>query len=296
MKPILVLLVAATSVALAGAQDTFKVNVESVQVYATVTDVNGRFVTDLERPDFRVFEDGKEQQIDAFSSDDSPLSVGILFDSDGEMGSNWNIAKQAALAFLKVGNLANEYFLIEYSAKPQVTEDYTADLDKLAAYSHKIKGSANDGGLDAIYAGLEKLRDARNPRKVLLVFTSGGFLKSQHSAAAVRTLARQLDVQIYGITLIKSDFHGTPGGRDSGETLIGSVGGQTFTPDNGRDFLNTGRKVAVGLRNQYILGYHSTNPKHDGKYRRLEVKLALENAPHLNVQTRNGYYSMEPER
>jgi hypothetical protein len=144
--------------------------------------------------------------------------------------------------------------------------------------------------------GLEKLREAKNPRKVLRVFTSGGYLKSQHKAAAVRALARQLDVQIYGITLIEVDIHGSLDGRDSAETLIGSVGGETFTPDGALDFLSTCRKVAVGLRNQYILGYHSTNPEHDGKYRRLDVKLALKNAPPLNVQTRNGFYALGPER
>lgn len=281
---------------LARAQDTIKVDVETVQVYATVTDVKGRFVTDLEQPNFRVIEDGKEQHIEAFSSDDSPLSVGILFDSNGQMGRNWDVAKQAALAFLKIGNLGNEYFLIEYNAKPQVTEDYTNAIDKLANHIHKMARTRDDGAQDAIYMALDKLREARNPRKVLLVFTSGGYLKSQHKAAAVRTLARQLDVQIYGITLIEGDIHGSLDGRDSGETLINAVGGETFSPDGGPDFLSTCRKVAVGLRNQYILAYHSTNPAHDGKYRSLDVKVVLKNAPPLNVQTRKGYYALQPER
>src|SRR3984957_1445641 len=227
---------------MAYAQETIKVNVETVQVYATVTDLKGRFVTDLTARDFKVVEDGKEQHIDAFSSDDSPLSVGILFDSNGDMGTDWEIAKQGALAFLKVGNLGDDYFVIEYNDKPKLTEDYTSDIEKLQNHAHTMGHSRDNGAYDAIYAGLEKLRDAKHPRKVLLVFTSGGYLKSQHGAAAVRTLARQLDVQVYGITSTEIDIHGALKGRDTGETVIDSVGGETFTPDDPRDFPNTCRK------------------------------------------------------
>ena len=101
------------------AQDVLKVNVETVQVHTTVTDLKGRFVTGLEAKHFTVAEDGKRQQIDSFSADDAPLSIGILIDVTGTMGRNLPLARQAALTFLRAGNLANEYFVIE-SSNPKV--------------------------------------------------------------------------------------------------------------------------------------------------------------------------------
>jgi Ca-activated chloride channel homolog len=275
--------------------DVIRVNVEMVQAYTTVTDVKGRFVTNLKAGNFRVSEDGKEQQIDAFSSDDSPLSVGILFDVNGTMGDNLPLAKEAALSFLKAGNFKNEYFLLEFNDKPQITVDYTNDLGKLKNHTSLLRRSRNDGAMDAIYAGLEKLRNAKNPRKVLLVFTTGGDLKNEHKIAQVRNLAAQLDVQIYGISIADINAHGYDEGT-SGMEVVDSVGGEVFAPDTGADFLTTCRKIAVALRNQYVIGYQSTNAAHDGKYRRLKVKLTLDDAPELFVHTRGGYYARGPER
>src|SRR5436190_23183994 len=85
-------------------QDVIKVNVETVQVYTTVTDVKGRFVTGLKAADFKVAEDGVSQEIEAFTSDDAPISLGILVDVTGTMGDNLPLAKQAALTFLRAGN------------------------------------------------------------------------------------------------------------------------------------------------------------------------------------------------
>ncbi len=226
--------------------DVIKVNVEMVQAYTTVTDVKGRFVTNLKTGNFRVSEDGKEQQVEAFSSDDSPLSVGILFDVNGTMGDNLPLAKEAALSFLKAGNFKNEYFLLEFNDKPRIIEDYTSDLGKLKNYAPVLHRSRQSGAIDAIYAGLEKLREARNPRKVPLIFTTGGDLKSEHKTVQVRNLAAQLDVQIYGISIADLvDVHGYDEGA-SGMEVVDSIGGEVFVPDTGPSFLATCRKNRCG--------------------------------------------------
>jgi hypothetical protein len=104
-----------------------------------------------------------------------------------------------------------------------------------------------------------------------------------------------LDVQIFGITAADIDVHGHTVRTTDGFEIIESSGGEVLTPDSAADFLNTGRRIAVALRNQYILGYRSTDPSHDGKYRRLEVKLSVPGAPELIVHTRDGYYAKSPE-
>jgi Ca-activated chloride channel homolog len=295
MRWLLVIAVAAATGLLASAQDLIKVDVEVVQVYAAVTDAKGRFVTDLKSADFKVSENGAGQKIEAFSSDDTPLSVAILFGAGGTIGGDLPLAKLAALSFLKASHLENEYFVVEFNNKPQLTQDYTHDVTKLKNHVLSLHGTRDAGDYDAIYLALEKLRDAANPRKVLLMFTSGGDVKGEHSLAEVRDLARQLDVQIFGITATDVDVHGNLVRTTDGFEVIQSSGGEVLVPDSAADFLNTGRRIAVALRNQYILGYRSTNPAHDGKYRQLEVKLNVPGVPELIVHTRNGYYAKSPE-
>ena len=304
-----IIFAAALTGVFAFAQDTLKVNVETVQVYANVTDLKGRFVTGLKSDNFKVFEDGKEQKIDGFTSDDSAVSAGIVIDVNGLMGDNFPAARQGALEFLKTGNLRNEYFVVEYSDKAEVTVDYTRDLsalEKLAAPT--LRQTKTTAVLDAIRIGVEKLQTAHNPRKALLVFASTGVMKSESKTSQVRDLARRLDVQLLGVTLTPSAPAGAPVGYSptaiqsdvemgSEPTLdvMNDLGGDGFAADSAPDLLTLCQRIAVGLRNQYILGYQPTNSAHDGKYRRLQVKLEVKNVPDLIVHTRAGYYALGPE-
>ncbi len=306
----------AAATGLASAQiQTYKVNVETVQIHTTVTDFKGRFVTNLKSRDFTIFEDGNPQKIDAFTSDDSPLSVGILFDVNGLMGDNFALAKQAALTFLKTGNFNNEYFLVEFNNRPQIVEDFTHDLAALENHAQMLRGTKESGAIDALNLGLEKLRSGNNPRKVLLLFSTGGYSRNEHKTDQVRNLARQLDVQMFGVTLVMPSVSvanadpmecadATPGlcgvhvlgsGFDTGVDIISSVGGEGFASDSAPDFVTICRRIGVALRNQYILGYQSTNSVHDGKYRSLQVKLAIRDVPDLKVHTRAGYYAFGSE-
>ena len=295
--PILIAAVALTGL-LAFAQDTIKVHVETVQVYTTVTDIGGRFVTNLKQDDFKVFEDGKEQKVDAFSSDDSPISVGIVFDASGLMGDNFQVARAGAIEFLKTGNLSNEYFLVESNNKPKLTEDYTRDIEKLQNHAAILQKTKDDAVVDAVNLALTKLRDATNPRKVLLVFTerrppfrerSQSGSSSESRTTAGRANPRRHDPE--GLT----DFGDQVA---SGADVLESLGADPFAADSAEDFVNVCRRVSVEIQEpKYILGYQSTNPAHDGKYRSLEVKLNFaKDVPDLTVHTRAGYYATDSKR
>lgn len=304
-----VIFAAALTGVFAFAQDTLKVNVETVQVYANVTDLKGRFVTGLKSDNFKVLEDGKEQKVDGFTSDDSPVSAGILIDVNGLMGDNFPVAKQGALEFLKTGNLRNEYFVVEYNDKPEVAVDYTRDLSQLEQHmAPTLRRSKTTAVLDAVRFGVEKLRSAHNPRKALLIFASSGVMKNENKASQVRDLARKLDVQLLGITITPSAPVDVPVGysptaiqsevemdRESSLDVMNDIGGDGFAADSAPDFLTLCRRIAVGMRNQYILGYQPINSVHDGKYRRLQVKLEVKDVPDLIVHTRAGYYALGPE-
>jgi Ca-activated chloride channel family protein len=294
---ILVLAAGATSLLARQASQTLKVNVEVVQVYATVTDGQGRYVKDLKKEHFEVSEDGAPQTIETFSSDDVPVSVGIVLDVGGQMKDNLPVAREGALTFLKAGHLDNEFFLVEFNNKAAVTEDYARDLNMLRNHNEFLPSNRQKAVYDAIYLGLTKLRDGINPRKLLLVLTSGGYLSSEHKPGEVRNLARQLDAQIFGVDLpVETDIHGDIGDEAvPAADVIEPLGGQNFISNSGTDYLNICRRIAVAVRNQYAITYRSTNPVHDGKYRKISVKLnPPKGTPQLLVQTRNGYYAPEP--
>jgi len=295
MKWLIVILSTAAVGVCAYAQEAqvLKVNVELVQVHATVTNVEGQFIRNLKPDYFEVLEDGVPQHVESFASDDAPLTIGIILDVGGTMKANLPLAKEAGMAFLNVGRLDNEYFLVEFNNKAEVTQDLTRDFTKLRDHVAVLKGARDKAPYDGMYLGLDKLRDSTRSRKVLLVLTTGGYIQNEHSAAQVRNLARQLDAQLFGVDLpTEIDIHGEASGKDDASNVIEPVGGLNFVATSGSDYLNICRRIAVSVRNEYDIAYRSTNSAHDGKYRRVQVKLHLpKGAPELFVQARDGYYA-----
>jgi Ca-activated chloride channel family protein len=290
-----ILAVAFTSVA-QDVPQTFRVNVDLVQVHATVSDLDGRYVIGLGKEHFQVLEDGVEQEIQTFASDDVPFSLGIIVDVGKGVEQQLQVAKEAAALFLKAGNVANEYFVIEFNEKPFVTIDYTRDVMRLQNIEEFLPSTRDKAILDAIHLGLEKLEEARNPGKLLLVITAGGDTNSERTAADVRELARQQNVQIYGVSPpIDIDVWGRVDRPPViAADIIESIGGRGFGSVAGFDLQDVCRRIAVAVRNQYVVGYRSTNPARDGKFRKVDVKLNLtKGLPELFVHTRSGYYAPE---
>lgn len=275
---------------------TLKVNVELVQVYATVTDTRGRYVRDLKREHFQVLEDGVEQKLESFAFDDVPVSTGVILDVGGSMKDNLGVAREGAMTFLKAGHLDNEFFLVEFNDKAELTEEYTRDLTTLQNHMQFLPSKMTKAPYDAIHLGLEQLKDAINPRKILLVMTSGGYIKNAHKASEVRNLARQMDVQIFNVALpIDTDLHGEINDIAAASDVIEPIGGRNFVAADAQDYFSICRRIAVAVRNQYAITYRSTNSAHDGKFRKIQIRLsAPKGAPELIVQTRDGYYAQEP--
>jgi Ca-activated chloride channel homolog len=275
---------------------TLKVNVDIVQVYATVTDSHGRYVMDLKPEHFQVFEDNVEQKIEVFSSDDVPASIGIVFDVGGTMKPNLPLAREGALTFLRAGHLDNEYFVVEFNDKPELTEDFTRDLTILQRHQAFLPSKKEKAPLDALHFSLVKLKEAANARKILLVLTSGGYVTGQTRARDVRELARQLDAQLFAVDLPPDlDIRGEITDRVRTADIVEPLGGRSFTAGAVSDYINICRRISVAVRNQYAIAYRSTNAAHDGKYRKIRLKLnPPKGTPELFVQTRDGYYAAEP--
>jgi len=272
-----------------------KIDVDVVLVNATVTDSLNRYVSGLESEHFQIWEDKVEQKIETFSAEDVPVSVGVIFDVSGSMKDKIDTARVAANTFLKSGNPEDEYFIVQFANRPELAADFTTDISKLQSKLILTPAKGMTAMYDSVYLGLEKLKEGSNPKKALLLITDGEDNRSRYTFQNVKEFVKEQDVQIYGIGIV-DDWNSQLGagktGRAMVEELADLTGGRAFFPDSVYELEDICTKIAVELKNQYVIGYHSTNEAKDGKWRKLRLKV---NPPkgiqRLNVRAKQGYYA-----
>lgn len=268
----------------------FRVGVETVFVKVAVTDPLNRYVTGLQREHFRVFEDKVEQEISHFTQETAPISVGILFDVSGSMKDNNNInaARSAIVRFLESSNPQDEFFLVTFNQITRMVHGFTHDSSALRSQVAFRQPGGRTALYDAVYMGLDEIRKGKNEKKALILITDGEDNSSRYSASEVREFAKESDVQIYGI-----GEEGKLGyGRSEIQNIVALTGGRAFFPNNFNELDYYIDLVHAELRNQYVLGYTPTKKNHDGKWRKIRVKLeAPEGLPKLIVHAKEGYYA-----
>jgi Ca-activated chloride channel family protein len=278
---------------------TLRVDVDLVQVNATVTNSRNQYVTGLEKEHFQIWEDKVQQEIVYFSAEDVPISLGIIFDVSGSMKEKLSIARDAAVTFLKSGNPDDEYFLVEFADRPEVAQDFTTDISRLQNHLIFTPAKGMTALYDSVYLGLEKLKEGSNPKKALLLITDGEDNRSRYTFSNVKEFVKEQDVQIYSIGIV-SEFNSQLGsgriGRGLIEELSELTGGRSFFPDSVYELEDICTKIAVELKNQYVIGYNSTNQAKDGKWRKLSMKIEPpKGLPRLNVRYKSGYYAAAGE-
>jgi Ca-activated chloride channel homolog len=277
---------------------TFRAHADLVLIPVTVIDKLNRFVLGLQKEDFRLFEDGLEQSVELFSGEDAPLSVGLLFDESGSMTYKFGSSREAAGQLLKTLNKEDEAFLVEFTDVAKVSVGFTNQTGKI----HSALEHAQAGGLtamiDAIDTGLQEMHKAKNSRKAIVVVSDGGDNRSHYNAAQIESLVREADVQIYAMGVFDPvlSFGLTPE-EISGPHLLSDIatqtGGRAFAAAVPGDMPSVATRIAIELRNQYVLGYYPKNKARDGKYRNVEVKVSQPpglGSP-LKVHWRLGYYA-----
>jgi Ca-activated chloride channel family protein len=273
---------------------TITVNVDLVLINATVSDSKGRIVTGLQRDNFRIWEDKVEQKVEYFSSEDIPMSIGLVFDATGSMADKISTARDAAVTFLRLGNREDEYFLVTFSQRSTLVEPFTTDISRLQDHMLCTPAKGMTPLFDAVYLGLETMRNAKNNRKALLLITDGEDNHSRYSFQDIKEFVREQDVQIFVIGIVNPSGELAPeqGGRAIIEDLAHISGGEAFFPDSVDQLEDICSKIALELKNQYVLGYHSTNKAKDGKWRKLSLKInPPRSMPNLSVHGKTGYYA-----
>ena len=273
-----------------------KINADLVLVPVTITDPMNRLVTGLEKENFQLFEGSAGQEIKTFSSEDAPVSLGVIFDSSGSMSSKMDRAKDAVVEFFKTANPQDEFFMITFSDEPEVVSDFTSSVDDIQGKLVFTVPRRRTALLDAIYMGITKMRQAKYGKKALLIISDGGDNHSRYTEGEIKALVKEADVMVYAIGIYDRYF---PTEEERlGPALLGEIaelsGGRAFTVENPNDLADVATKIGVELRNQYVLGYRPQNGSRDGKWRKIKVKLLPpKGLPPLRVYARTGYYAPE---
>jgi len=277
---------------------TFRAHTDLVLIPVTVTDNLNRFVLGLEKQDFELFEDGVRQNVTLFSDEDTPLSVGVVFDKSGSMSNKLGASRNAATQLLSVLNKDDEAFLIEFADLVTVSSGFTSHIEELRTALANAQAAGQTAMLDGIDTGLVEMKKAKNSRKAIVIVSDGGDNRSHYTAAQIETLVREADVQIYAMGVFDPVITSllTPE-EISGPRLLSEIasqtGGRAFAAAVPGDMPSVANRIAIELRNQYVLGYYPKNKTRDGKYRNVEVKVSPPpglGSP-IKVHWRLGYYA-----
>jgi len=280
--PSLVLLIVVAAAVVTGAQSQegfrFKSGVEFVNVTATVTDGNGRFVSGLRQEDFTVYEDGQIQDVSHFSSDRVPVSLGIALDASGSMSPEKLAAARAAIERLifKLLDREDELFFVEFATRAEMTQGWTTDRELISNALQRVSPVGGTALYDAVAAALPTAQEGRNRKKALLVISDGNDTNSSIGVSSLRQRIRESEVLVYALGVdstskdtprvivpprfppsIPFPFPGSGGGRRY--PPIGGGGGSTSWPRSPGERVNADalRQITddTGGRTEIVRGF-----------------------------------------
>jgi Ca-activated chloride channel homolog len=277
--------------------DTLRIDVDLALVNVTVTDPYNRLVTGLEPDNFRVFEDNIEQEVVTFSAEDVPISIGVIFDFSGSMTNKVGKAREAAVQFFKTANPQDEFFLVSFNERAELTSSFTNSVEDLQSRLMLTMPKGRTALLDAIYLGLSQMRGAHNAKRALLILSDGGDNHSRYNESDIKRLVREADTQLYAIGIFDPlGYRNRTPEELNGPSLLSEItemtGGRVFAVEKLEELPDIASKIGMELRNQYVLGYRPSNKAHDARWRKVKIKLrAPRGLPPLSVYAKTGYYA-----
>ena len=294
------LLAALVSIALtaqaSAQQPSFRAGVDIVSLNVTVTDGAGHYVTDLDQPDFLVFEDGVKQNLTFFSKRQQPIALSLLLDSSASMENHLDTLQQAASSFvhrLKPNDIAQ---VIDFDSRVEIRQGFTGNQSDLDSAITQMVAGGSTSLHNAIYIALKELRKVRAVseedvrRQALIVFSDGEDTSSLVSFEEVLDLAKRSETSIYAIALRGTETQ-AKGFREAEfvmRTLAQETGGRAFFPTRIEDLDGVYKQISDELASQYTLGYTSANARRDGAWRRIVLQISR---PNITPRTKKGYYA-----
>jgi len=276
-----------------------KMATELVSVRVTVTDQRGREIGGLSKDDFKVYEDKVEQPVSFFSDEDTPASIGIVFDTSSSMNGDKIIRAREALArFIQTSHEQDEYFLISFNSSAQLLLDGARDGQAVLNRFNYVHPKGETALYDAVYLGVEKVSQGTYPKRAIILISDGEDNHSRRSFDELRRRLQEFDGAIYPIGIAGNSHSAKGSVTDNGPFLMDRLasisGGKSFWPVNAEKMNEAFERIALELRRQYSIGYLPSNFVADGKWRRIKV-LGVD--PHkfsrLVVRSREGYYAVK---
>jgi Ca-activated chloride channel homolog len=279
---------------------SLKLSTELVSLSVTVTDQKGKAVVGLKREDFKVYENGIEQPLRFFSTEEMPVCWGLVLDRSGSMMDMIGDVYQAAVHVVDEGTEDDETFIVTFNKKVELVADFIADKHRLQNSILGLRASGETALWDAISFALDHLKEARHRKKVLVVITDGEDNSSRTAFRSLVARAEEAGVLIYAVGMFESGMSsfGMRGGSPRSELakLAEVTGARAHFPTNVAECREAMQQIAGEVGHQYSLGYYPNNPKNDGKWRKIQVVAGSSDGKTKNTaRTRNGYYAPTAE-
>jgi Ca-activated chloride channel family protein len=270
----------------------FKKQVEEVVLHATVVDNKQHIVTNLDKNNFNVYEDGHPQTITSFRHEDIPVAMCIVVDNSGSMREKREKVNAAALNLVRASNPNDEVCVVNFNDEYYLDQDFTSNINKLKEGLEKIETRGGTALYDAVVASANHLKqDAKLDKKVIFVVTDGDDNESTETLEqAVRRLQAENGPTVYAIGLLEGEDHARHAKRAL-QLMCERTGGIVFLPKTLDEVDAISRTVAHDIRSQYTIGYKPSTPKSVGGYRTVKVDAHSNKHDKLFVRTRSGYYA-----
>lgn len=266
------------------------IHVDLVELHVTVTDGAEHPVGGLSKEHFRLLENRIPQEIAVFRQEDIPLSLGLVIDNSRSIEARKQRLDAAAVAFVRRSNPEDESFIIHFDDEARVSSEFTSSVSGLETILASVKPFGQTAIYDAVILAVDKMEAAKYQKKALLLVTDGVDNVSKHTLEEAIESIRKSKVAFYSVGLLSLS------GGDKAETslirLAEAGGGRAYFPSIVEQAATMIGQVARDLREQYTIGYFSTDPTRDGAWRSVRVEIAPQpGLPRkLNANYRFGYY------
>jgi Ca-activated chloride channel family protein len=268
--------------------DKLKLESKLVSVTVTVSDLDGRAINGLTKENFEIFDDGVRQEIALFNDDDTPISLGIIFDVSGSMGAIINRSITALKGLFETCHDDDEFFEVAFSDRAHLVQDYTSSSSEILNRVLHTDPRGATSLYDAVYLGIEKARQGHRAKKALLIISDGEENNSRYSGGELGRLLRESDVQVYAVGI--SD---TYVGAGTLKHLTGMSGGRAFFPAEDR-LVDIYSRISLMLRHQYLIGFYPTGGDVGPRQHKLRLKLNVpKGLGHLSLSYKDGYKSFQ---
>jgi Ca-activated chloride channel family protein len=292
--PLLILAIAPPG----AAQDppVFKSQSDVVQLHVNVFDGDSDAVTELTRDNFLVFEDGRNQEITFFSSEDVPVAAGLVIDNSSSMITRRQLVTAGAMAFAETSHPEDELFIVNFNehvrhALPP-TQPFTPSRPLLRATLGGLRAGGKTALYDAVIDALDHVETANHQKHVIIVLSDGDDNASRHTREEMFDRATRSDAIIYTVATSHPRYGG-PGDPGVLRKLAEIGGGLAYFPRSEEQVVSAFTEVAENIRRGYSVGYTPTNTARDGRFRKIKVMVRA-NGKSLNARCRDGYTAPGP--